>query len=386
MKITSKITLSAFLATAMSMSSFAFFEIGVKGERVWVNQADGVARCNNIEGFIDIAGIGEVKKSDVRKLIITDFAMDYLYKRNLFFDADNRSIFDLGTFADTLSYYPNLSELVIENLIDEYEGDNRKTSGATTKAAYEGNFYALFWRAQKNLDVTIENINLSKTNLKNIKGNFVNKNRTLTRIMSSGLVSVNISNGKSWTEDIKGREDFNFSGNSVTLTNFSVDNLRLAEVTSLAGMFNGCTRLTNFSVDNISVPSATSCSHMFNGCTALTNFSVKNLSVPKVSSFGHMFNGCTGLTNCSINSLNAASAEGFRHMFNGCTSLTNFSVDNFNAVNAEGFGDMFNGCIELTDFAINNWNIQNISNLNRDHMFNGCPKLSNFRVPSLNNN
>ena len=322
----------------------------------WVSQADGVARCDNIEGVLDFAGVTGVQKSDVQKLIITNFAMDYLYKRNLSTDSNNRDICANGTFTSMLGDYIGLKKLVIENIIDEYEGDNRKTEGNTTKAAYDGSFYALFQNAPRDLIVTIKNINLSKTNLKNVKGSFLSRNRTVTKIMPSGLVSVNISEGKSWTED--NVASFNFAGSSNTLRSFSVSNLNTANVTSFAGMFNGCTSLTNFSVNSLNVPRATSFARMFNGCTELTNFAVDDLNASSVSSFERMFNGCTELTNCTIN--------------------------NFRTPSATSLERICNGCIELTNFAINNWITPESENTkNLDHMFYGCPKLTNYTVPNL---
>ena len=320
MKITSKLLFAACLTAATSMSSFASgIAVGVDGTREWLQRSSGVAICNNIEGFINKATLGEVKKADVREMIIQDFAMDYLFKRNLCPESNNRDLYAKGTFTWKLSKYKNLHKIHIVNLIDAYPGDDRKIEGETTKAPYEDNFYHIFGTAPNNLLVTIENINLSKTNLKNVRTIIQNRyTNNIIRIIPEGLKTINV--GTTWTEDCS-TDRFSFTGSAKTLESVRINNFNALSVKSFVNVCDGCEKLTDFVIKNLNAPNAVSFANMFHECTVLKNFEIDHLNAPNTVGFARMFSECPSLRNCRIGSWyipNASSSATVDQMFFEC--------------------------------------------------------------------
>ena len=95
----------------------------------------------------------------------------------------------------------------------------------------------------------------------------------------------------------------------------------VAGVTSLAGIFDGCSALRSVPAD------------LFKGMTGITTMS-------------NLFRGCSSLASVSKEMFGEmAAVTNVSGMFSGCTSLTAFPVDFFdNMLRITNVGNLFNGC------------------------------------------
>ena len=80
-------------------------------------------------------------------------------------------------------------------------------------------------------------------------------------------------------------------------------------LTSLQGMFSGCTALTSIDLRGLDRSKVTTMNNMFGGCTALTSIDLRGLDTSKVTTMNNMFSGCTALTSIDLRGLDMTSLQ-----------------------------------------------------------------------------
>ena len=98
-----------------------------------------------------------------------------------------------------------------------------------------------------------------------------------------------------------------------------------------------------------------------------------NLNTSKVTTMSGMFLGCSSLTSLDLSNFNAENVKDMRSMFLGCSSLTSLNLSNFNAENVQNMSGMFHGCQSLTSLNLSNFKTENVQNMS--DMFYECNSL-----------
>ena len=86
-----------------------------------------------------------------------------------------------------------------------------------------------------------------------------------------------------------------YDSNSLLIEHVDFSHFDSSEITSLEGLFKGCTSLKSVNMINFNTPQLTTMQDMFNGCSNLISVDLSSLTTSKVSNFQNLFKGCTNL-------------------------------------------------------------------------------------------
>ena len=106
--------------------------------------------------------------------------------------------------------------------------------------------------------------------------------------------------------------------------------------------------LTITDIKYLNTSEVTSMAHMFNSCSKLTSIDLSGFNTSKVTEMRVMFCNCTGLTGLDLSSFNTANVTNMFNMFGGCSGLTSLDLSSFNTSNVTDMGRMFYECSRLT--------------------------------------
>ena len=160
------------------------------------------------------------------------------------------------------------------------------------------------------------------------------------------------------------------------------DNFNTSNVTSMSGMFYGCSSLTSLNLSNLNTENVTDMSGMFVGCSSLTSLNLSNLNTSNVTTMYNMFNNCSSLTSLNLSIFNTSNVTYMSQMFIGCSSLTSLNLSNFNTSNVMDIGWMFASCSSLTNLNLSNFNTSNVTDMSG--MFSDCSSLISLNLSNFN--
>jgi len=135
--------------------------------------------------------------------------------------------------------------------------------------------------------------------------------------------------------------------------------------------------LPSLDVSHFNTQNVTSMGGMFQGCSGLTSLDLKNFNTQNVTSMGGMFQGCSGLTSLDVSHFNTQNVTSMSAMFSACSGLTSLDLSHFNTQNVTSMGGMFDGCSRLASLDLKSFNTQNVENMIR--MFSGCSALNTIK-------
>ncbi len=161
-----------------------------------------------------------------------------------------------------------------------------------------------------------------------------------------------------------------------------LDYLNTSQVTSMNGMFYGCSSLTYLNVSSFDTSKVTDMSIMFQKCSGLTSLDVSNFDTGKVRSMTAFFDHCSSLTTLDVSNFNTTSVENMTQLFNYCSSLTALDLSNFVTDRVYSMTLMFGSCSNLTTLDLSNFNTANVNDMSR--MFYGCSKLNTLKISNFN--
>ncbi len=119
--------------------------------------------------------------------------------------------------------------------------------------------------------------------------------------------------------------------------------------TSTAYWFCGCRNITSISgIENINTENVTSMLGMFQGCSHLTEINVSGFNTSSVGEMGSMFEACSDLTTLDLSSFNTANVTGMSYMFANSMSLRTIYVSSsWSITSVTNSADMFSECYSL---------------------------------------
>ena len=140
-----------------------------------------------------------------------------------------------------------------------------------------------------------------------------------------------------------------FSGFSILAEIKGLQYLNTSEVTTMNGMFSGCSRITNLDLSHFNTSKVTDMTAMFISCINLKEINLLSFDTSNVASMGLMFSRCQSLETLNLGSFNTKNVTDMPMMFLGCEQLKticvgeNWSVDNV----VNGCWAMFGYCYNL---------------------------------------
>lgn len=157
--------------------------------------------------------------------------------------------------------------------------------------------------------------------------------------------------------------------------------LNTNNVTSMANLFNGCSKLTELDLSNFDTSNATSMYQMFYNCSSLADLDIRHFNTTKVKNMFGMFYDCSSLTNLDLSGWDTNQVTTMEYMFNGCTSLKSLDLSGWGNANVTDMHYMFQSCTSLTDLNLNNFGTPNL--LRSWYMFAFCSSLVSLDLSSF---
>ncbi len=151
-----------------------------------------------------------------------------------------------------------------------------------------------------------------------------------------------------------------------------------SNVTTMGGMFLGCSGLTTLDVSGFDTSNVTDMNCMFSDCSGLTSLDVSNFDTSKVKDMSYMFCGCSGLTSLDVSSLDTSNVTTMGGMFDGCSGLTTLDVSGFDTSNVKDMSVMFYDCSVLTSLDVRGLDTSNVTDMGV--MFEYCSSLTTLDV------
>lgn len=168
----------------------------------------------------------------------------------------------------------------------------------------------------------------------------------------------------------------------------NISELNTTNVTSMANLFKDCTSLTKVDgLNTLNLNSCTTFEGLFSNCSNIEKIDLSNLNAAELTNIQLMFQKCYKLTTIDLTNITINSITNMYGLFNECTALTSIDVSAFNTDNVTEMHDLFAGCTNLSNITgIDTWNVERVTNM--VSMFDGCKKLeslnlSNFQTSSL---
>ncbi len=173
-----------------------------------------------------------------------------------------------------------------------------------------------------------------------------------------------------------------FYGCSALTTVGDLTKLDTSRVTTMANMFNGCSKLTSLNVSKLVTTNVTSMAGMFSGCSGLTSLTVSNFNTAKVTDMNAMFKNCSTLPNLNVSAFTTSSVTNMKEMFSGCTKLATLTLGSMSTANVTNMSYMFYNCSTLSSITLTSFNTAKVTNM--ISMFQGCSKITSLDLTSFN--
>ena len=152
----------------------------------------------------------------------------------------------------------------------------------------------------------------------------------------------------------------------------------VSKIESFNSVFKGW-ECTSLDISSWVTSAAKEMDYMFENCTNLvTLYGVESLVMDNVTSIYGMFRGCSSLPVLNLNAWNTGSLEDASNAFENCRALTTLRITDWNVQNLQNLFSFLSGCRSLTQLDISNWVLTSISNLER--MCYDCNSLSSFNM------
>lgn len=148
------------------------------------------------------------------------------------------------------------------------------------------------------------------------------------------------------------------------LTSVDFSNFDTGMVTTMRGMFRGCTKLTE--VKNISswdTKNVEDMEFLFRDCPSLVSLDLSGWNTAKVKILYGTFYNCVGLTSLDVSSWDTSAAENIGDTFYGCSGLTSLDVSKWNTDKVTQMHYIFYKCSSLKSLDLSKWNTVGVADM-----------------------
>ena len=109
---------------------------------------------------------------------------------------------------------------------------------------------------------------------------------------------------------------FSFDGKKLTINTFNTSN-----VTSMGGMFGGCSNITSLNLPNFDTSKVTIMEGMFASTSSIASLDLSKFNTSMVTTMEEMFINCTSLETPNLSGWNLTNLTNIRNMFWNCKAL-----------------------------------------------------------------
>lgn len=163
--------------------------------------------------------------------------------------------------------------------------------------------------------------------------------------------------------------------NIKTLDKLDIDT---SAVTSMNGMFKGCTALTSLDISGFDTSNVRDMSYMFEDCNSLTIIDVSNFNTSLVTNMGGMFKGCNIDGKLNLDGFVKSNVTNIDSIFNDCTANL-IDVSNWDLSGITALTRTFLTCENITTLDLSSW--RNTSSLRKlDYVFGNNTKLDTLNI------
>ena len=168
------------------------------------------------------------------------------------------------------------------------------------------------------------------------------------------------------------------------LTELNVSDLRTDNVTDMSGMFVGCSGLNELDVTNFNTSNVSNMENMFGNCFNLTSLDLSNFNTSNVTNMSYMFSSCSGLNELDLSNWKTDSLINMDSMFYGCSGLTSLDLSNFDTSNVTDVTSLFYGCSGLKYINLSGWDLSDIDLSYNYNIFKDCNNLEYVIINDVN--
>lgn len=164
--------------------------------------------------------------------------------------------------------------------------------------------------------------------------------------------------------------------NCTSLQRITWGNFDTRLVTTMYGMFNGCSALTDVGdLTGWNTANVTNMAGMFNKCSALTAVDLTGWDTSNVTALNHLFAECSKLNKIvGLTGWDTGKVTAMNSMFNQCRALTAVDLTGWDTSNVTAMNNLFYQCSWLGTVNLSGWDTSNVTNM--DYMFYFCSMLS----------
>ena len=160
------------------------------------------------------------------------------------------------------------------------------------------------------------------------------------------------------------------------------DNFDTSKVTSMSGMFRGCSSFTSLDLNRFNTANVRNMSYMFKDCTSLQSLDLSSFNTQKVRDMRYMFDSCKSLVSINLESFNTENVQNTRYMFDSCSSLTSLNLSKFNTSSVTDMDNMFRACSSLVSLDLRSFDTSATTNM--VNLFMDCTNLKSLDLSSFN--
>lgn len=125
------------------------------------------------------------------------------------------------------------------------------------------------------------------------------------------------------------------------------ENVDTSSMTSVAGMFEGCTSLVVPDLAGLDLSGIEDMGGFYKGCTSLKASGLEGLDLSSVRNASGLFEGCTALAGIDLGRIGLSGATDLSRFLRGCSSLNEVSAEGLGPLKATDLSGFFDGCSSL---------------------------------------
>lgn len=114
-----------------------------------------------------------------------------------------------------------------------------------------------------------------------------------------------------------------------------------SKLTSMRGMFKGCSKLESIDLSNFNTTNTTDMAEMFKDCSYLTSINLSNFNTTNTTNMAEMFKNCQRLTKLDVSRFNTSKVVDMSNMFYDVENVTKLDLSNFDTSKVQNMAGMF---------------------------------------------
>ena len=133
------------------------------------------------------------------------------------------------------------------------------------------------------------------------------------------------------------------------------DNMTLANVTSMASAFDGCSSLQSIDTSKSTLQNVTNMQYCFSGCSSLQSIDTSKWTLANVTNMQYCFEDCSSLQSIDTSKWTLQNVTNMQYCFDGCSSLQSIDTSKWTLQNVTNMHGPFAGCSKIRTLDTSKW-------------------------------